>query len=388
MFGNDLYADCTVHVGLAESAESFRANRMLLARCSDVFAKLLFEQQTAESCVELHIQDCSSVAFRELLRSAHDLGPSISAQNFVDVFHLARAYEVEDLREAVSDWMLEALVDPAMALRALDAAQAKGIGPASDLECTSGDDISVLAPMLHDCLQTAALHCEDLLRTGDVIGCTVPTVSLLLQQDGLACDEEHLWMSLLQWAGQLADQSNIERLKSVTAFVRFNVMSSEFFVDHVVPSGALSQAEVVELLGARATGRPSRTFPDAHVHRRGNTVVRDASRGDESRREYLDEDEDGFLDESEDSGLDALDAADQLEQRIQACRLSASNSEGSAGGGGRASGGGSGRGGGYPASSEVARGPSERRRKLQTRASPNATPPLARKLKSGVRQSS
>eukprot|EP00929_Paragymnodinium_shiwhaense_P085016 TRINITY_DN45492_c0_g1_i3.p1 TRINITY_DN45492_c0_g1~~TRINITY_DN45492_c0_g1_i3.p1 ORF type:complete len:231 (-),score=60.36 TRINITY_DN45492_c0_g1_i3:61-753(-) len=123
MFKDERYADCTVRVGTAASSETFRTNRTLLARCSEVFGKMLFEQRPqADKDAEVHLPGCSAAAFRQLLRCAHDLEPAICEANFVEVFQLAQKYEVEELRDAVGDWMKMAAARPVTALRAIDAA--------------------------------------------------------------------------------------------------------------------------------------------------------------------------------------------------------------------------------------------------------------------------
>jgi len=96
--------------------------------------------------------------------------------------------------------------------------------------------------------------------------CSPPTVLLLVQQDNLCCEEERLWIALLAWGRQQGEQKS-NALKILAPYVRFNAMSSEFFVDSVVSSGVLEPSEVVELLSARTTGRPSKTFPGAHKPR-------------------------------------------------------------------------------------------------------------------------
>lgn len=277
MFDNERYADCTVRVGPAATCETFRANRTLLARCSDVFGKMFFEQRMQEECsAEVHIPDTTGEAFKELIRCSHDLEPEIHAINFVDVFRLAQKYDVEELRDAVIDWLKDSLAKPALALRALDAAEARGVtvragGAPAGGKAAAAEDVFLgdamedeLSRMLDSCLQTVVAQAEVLLDAGALFGCSAATVALLVQQENLCCDEEHLWCNLMHWA---EDQDGKETLRAVAPYVRFNIMSSEFFVDEVVPTGVLEPREVVELLSSRATGRPTASFPDALLHR-------------------------------------------------------------------------------------------------------------------------
>lgn len=298
MYGVDKFTDCTVCVGPAEASETFRANRVLLARCSDVLGHMLQK----ESSAEVRIPDCTGEAFKELVRCSYDIGPEIKATNFVDVFRLAQRYDVEDLREAVTDWIGNALANPALALRAVDAAQARGVttrrggapGSSSDDAGVSGNAARVeeeLFHMLEGCLHSAAMRAEGLLDDGALFGCSAATVSLLVQQENLCCDEEHLWCSLMHWAG---DQGGRDALRSVLPHVRFNIMSSDFFVDDVVPAGVLEPVEVMELLSSRATGRPTPSFPDAALPRRRSSACAARLPCAGSRWEALGEDDSSF----------------------------------------------------------------------------------------------
>eukprot|EP00927_Polykrikos_kofoidii_P065575 TRINITY_DN61311_c0_g1_i1.p1 TRINITY_DN61311_c0_g1~~TRINITY_DN61311_c0_g1_i1.p1 ORF type:complete len:472 (-),score=75.17 TRINITY_DN61311_c0_g1_i1:276-1691(-) len=256
MWDDERYSDCIVRVGPPGEEETFRANRTLLARCSEVFGKMLFEQAMLEERdSEVHISDCSTVAFTQMLRCSHDLDPEITEKNFVEVFQLARKYNVAELFDAVTYWMADAASSPTTALRALDAAGG-----------LSGSTIEEeVADMLDNCIQTVVSNFEALLEDTAFLSCTTTTMARLLCQEFLCCEEEHLWLSLLRWSEHQPEGN----LKLLTKHLRFNVMSPEFFVDRVVPVAVLEDKEVVELLCARATGRSSGIFQDADVPRCG-----------------------------------------------------------------------------------------------------------------------
>jgi len=277
MYDNEKYADCTIRVGPIGQCHAFYANRTLLARCSEVFGVMLFEQQMQEERnAEVHIPDCSESAFRELLRCAHDMEPDVDEANFVEIFHLARKYDVEELFDAVGDWMLEAAASPLLALKAVDAAQASGVTPQSLKRGGSSSSCAgpvsneeALEHMLDGCLRTVLLYPEVILETDGLHGLSLATMLLLVQQDGLSLCEEQLWWALLKWGQEVSVEDRTASLCELLPHLRFTVMSSEFFVDHVVPSGILQPTEVVDLLSARTTGRPARMFPQAHVQRTG-----------------------------------------------------------------------------------------------------------------------
>lgn len=255
MFGDERYTDCVIHAGAEGAVEIFRANRTLLARCSMVFGKMLFEQTMRERDGEIHIADCNGSAFRQLLRCSHDLEPEITEANFVEVFQLARKYDVEELLQAARDWMAIASTTPAAALRALDAA-----------ECHAGSTVEEeLAEVLNCCLQTVLSNGEALLDDSAFLECALPTMLRLLQQECFCCDEERLWLSLTRWVQRQPEGA----LRSVVPHVRFNVMSPEFFVDKVVPTAVLDDQQVVELLSARVTRRSTPSFPNADMPRCG-----------------------------------------------------------------------------------------------------------------------
>lgn len=255
MFGDERYTDCVVHAGPSDAVETFSANRTLLARCSPVFGKMLFEQRLIERNGEIFIEDCGGSAFRQLIRCSHDLEAEVSETNFVEVFQLARKYDVDELLQATRKWMDEAAACPVAALKALNAAE-RYIGSTVEEE---------LAAVLENCLQTVLSHGEALLEDDSFLSCSLPTMLRLLQQECFCCDEEHLWLALARWAPKHADGS----LKEVLPYVRFNVMSPEFFVDSVVPMSILDDGQVVELLSARATRRLAASFMNADMPRYG-----------------------------------------------------------------------------------------------------------------------
>eukprot|EP00927_Polykrikos_kofoidii_P045798 TRINITY_DN39920_c0_g1_i1.p1 TRINITY_DN39920_c0_g1~~TRINITY_DN39920_c0_g1_i1.p1 ORF type:complete len:465 (+),score=83.28 TRINITY_DN39920_c0_g1_i1:46-1440(+) len=278
------FADITVQIGgdtenSTSEATTFRANRTLLARCSEVLASDLFDQRSGdwERDSVIHLRDCSVAAFEELLRCAHDIEPDVTEDNFLEVFQLARKYEVEELLCAVVDYLLEAAASPAGALRVLEAAQRDNAlagltltAPAGADAGSGGEDGSgaispeqELVQLLHRCLDTVAWHFESLLDSGALVDCSSATVALLTRQEHLCCDEERLWTELLRWS----ERQELGALRDLAPHIRFNTMSSDFFVDRVVPSGALDSKEVVDLLSARTTGRPARSFPEADIPR-------------------------------------------------------------------------------------------------------------------------
>lgn len=280
MFNEERYCDLTVNVGLPnEKVECFRANRVLLARCSEVLGAILFGG-TEGSSKEVHLPNCSAAAFQEILRCAYDLGPEISEVNFVDVYRAARSYEIEELQEALAEWMTGVTNSPGMALRALNAAEARRKAGSAALQKPAAENASSahahnedddeeeeLDAMLGCCLQSILGHAEALITGGGLLGCEPSTVELLTKQDSLNCSEETLWLGLLQWG----ETQPAGSLRQLAAHVRFNVMSSNFFVDNVVPSGVLEPGEVVELLSARTTGRPAESFPSADKKRRAES---------------------------------------------------------------------------------------------------------------------
>jgi hypothetical protein len=256
MFKDDRYADCTVRVVHAESSEDFRVNRTILARSSDVLADIFFGQKPQkneeDAAEEAHCLEGTSAAFQELLRTAYDLEPDINERNFVDIFRMAQTYEVYDLLDAVDIWMVRTAVSPLPALRAMNHAI---------LTVSEGEE--ELNQMVGACLKTVASNLETLIDAEALLECSPPTLKLLVLQDYLRCDEEKLLLALVEWE-KLHDSG---MLQTIAPYMRYSVMSPEFFVDTVVPAGILQPGEVVELLSARTTSRPARGFPNAHLPR-------------------------------------------------------------------------------------------------------------------------
>eukprot|EP00928_Gymnodinium_smaydae_P039307 TRINITY_DN26871_c0_g2_i2.p1 TRINITY_DN26871_c0_g2~~TRINITY_DN26871_c0_g2_i2.p1 ORF type:complete len:383 (+),score=85.49 TRINITY_DN26871_c0_g2_i2:206-1354(+) len=258
---------------------------------------MLFAKPTqgdGERTAELHIQDASGRAFLELLRCAHDLEPEISEENFIDVFRVARKFDVQELHEAIALWMLEATRFPPLALRALDAAHARERGAAEGSEKVVDEE--ELEEMLEACLHTVTLHFESLLEERALEGISARTLELLVRRSDLNCDEERLWLALVAWEERNKTpvaEGEDSVLRRLAPYLRFNVMSPEFFVDRVVPSGILEPAQVVGLLSARATARPAAGFPEAHLQRgavlraRQWDVVRDEDSETDSATEVV-----------------------------------------------------------------------------------------------------
>lgn len=256
MFDNEQYTDCVICVGLNGTEETFRANKTLLARCSVVFGKMFFEQQMRESGGEVRIADCSVGAFKQLLRCSYDLPPELSEDNFVEVFQIARKYEVEELLMAAREWMALVVTCPSAAIRALDSAEAFA-GSTVEEE---------LAEVIEGCLRTVTFHGEAVLDDDALLDCGLPTMLRLLRQECFRCDEERLWLTLVRWAER---QPQKDALRMLVPYLRFNVMSPEFFVDRVVPEGVLDDTQVVELLCARITRRCAPSFSSADMPRCG-----------------------------------------------------------------------------------------------------------------------
>lgn len=254
MFNDEKFSDCVVQVGPVDGTkETFRVNRTVLARCSEVFGKMFFEDERRE---EVQIDDFSVPAFKELVRCAYDLIPEIHEENFAEVLRIARAYEVHELIEAVEDWMAAAELSPRLALRALDGAL--------NAESRSGIE-NDLDELIEICLNVVANNFENLLDHGVLKGCSPKALITLVQRDNLCCDEESLWLALVAW-DEIHQKPGV--LQSLAPYLRYNVMRPAFFVDSVVPVGVLQPNEVVELLSSRTTRRPAASFPCAHIPRR------------------------------------------------------------------------------------------------------------------------
>eukprot|EP00929_Paragymnodinium_shiwhaense_P108443 TRINITY_DN74767_c0_g1_i1.p1 TRINITY_DN74767_c0_g1~~TRINITY_DN74767_c0_g1_i1.p1 ORF type:complete len:447 (-),score=55.35 TRINITY_DN74767_c0_g1_i1:29-1369(-) len=259
MLWDDSFTDCVVLVDSARPSEARikkRANRTLLARCSDVLDEILFSQARPArndlTSAEFELAGCSEAAFRELQRCAYDIEPVIEDKNFVEVFRFSKKYMVDELSEAVLAFLDTAASSATFSLRVLDAALVAG---------AETDD--ELAPRLHACLSAAVQYGETLLESGALLTCAQATILTILQHEKFNCLEENLWHMLIQWQETRPPGA----LRQIVPYLRFNTMSPNFFVDTVVPSGVLEAKEVVELLSARTTGRPAPRFPQANVPR-------------------------------------------------------------------------------------------------------------------------
>lgn len=246
MLQDERYADCSVLVGQGDDTETFRVNRFALAQCSDVFGKMLFETPMRERSGEVTLRDTTPAAFREFLRCAHGLTPVISADNFVEVVKFAHMFVVPDLLELGDTWAKDVVSSPAKALELLDGAEAF-------IDSAIEENIGNI---LRECRDMLLARIEEVFTEKAFLNCGSPILQRLLAADELACDEEQLWSALVKRSMKNPDKP----LKEMVRLVRFNVMSPAFFVDEVIPTGALEPALAIEILSSFATKRPFKTL--------------------------------------------------------------------------------------------------------------------------------
>ena len=266
----DKEALCDVTFIAGPDQIEFRANRFLFAAISDVFQAMLYGSM-AESRPDstVLIPDIDADAFGVVRDFAYCKIPKINIKNVVAISQIAQKYQISTLSPVCNHHFASYLDEQSICTMINDAVNAH---------------LSVLISSCTNAIkERLGYHAENIIKSDGFLKMGVPAMSLFLQIDELRIKEEDLWRALLKWSGHRADSekeksvipfpensnsspkrrklndgsrdtnnnenhpSDMSALKAICPFIRFGLMSGEYFVRRVKPTGCLSDKEMLEI---------------------------------------------------------------------------------------------------------------------------------------------
>ena len=194
--------------------DSFYAHKFVLAKSSDVFRAMLFDNVWTEgACRELALNenpDCQNV-FDRFLRYMYSAEVSISISTAVGLLCLADKYQVSSLKDLCVKYMVENSRSPHFT-NALNWYQwAKALH---------------LPELLKQSARTIAWNCSEIIKSSDWLNMDVDFVVDVLNSSELVISNEFtLWQALSQW---LLHESHVSSLKEFAGkllpLIRFQQM--------------------------------------------------------------------------------------------------------------------------------------------------------------------
>ena len=192
--------------------------------------------------------------------------PKIKIKNVVDISQIAQKYQISTLSPVCNHHFASYLDEQSICTMLDDAVNAH---------------LSVLMSSCTNAIkERLGYHAENIIKTDGFLKMGVPAMSLFLQIDQLRIKEEDLWRALLKWAGHRAEsekeisvipfpensnsspkrrklndgsrdnedtKSDKDALKAICSFILFGLMSGEYSVRRVKPTGCLSDKEMLEI---------------------------------------------------------------------------------------------------------------------------------------------
>ena len=269
----DKEALCDVTFIVGADQIEFRANRFVFAAISDVFQAMLYGSM-AESRPDstVLIPDIDADAFGVVRDFAYCKIPKINIKNVVAIAQIAQKYQISTLSPVCNHHFASYLNEESICTMLNDTVNAH---------------LSVLISSCTNAIkERLGYYAENIIKSDGFLKMGVPAMSLFLQIDQLRIKEEDLWRALLKWSDHRAesekeksvipfpensdsspkrrklndgsrDNSNKEDnvsgasyesiLKAICPFIRFGLMSGEYFVRRVKPTGCLSDKEMLEI---------------------------------------------------------------------------------------------------------------------------------------------
>jgi len=221
----------------------FKCNATPLSIVSSVFFDILFNQTNQRKSLakngftQVVLPNITPKGFAALLRYAISADSEVSPDNVVEVIHAAGVFRVRVMYK--------------LALKYLSYL----------LEMNSKEYfLSYLEKASKLGLQVVVSHCMESVKSLEEVkgflwskefgSFPAEFVSNLLSCNDLAIKEEDLWDCVVNWAEVQAKINNNDRLqilKKVYHKVRFPLMTAKYFSAKVVPTGVLTQKEILDL---------------------------------------------------------------------------------------------------------------------------------------------
>jgi len=221
---------------IGAEGQEFKCNGTALAIVSPKIRELLFSK--SKQCkTQVVLPTITPAGFAIVVRSAFALDPKISPENVVEAIHAAAECEVEVLHKLAMEYMSNILSNYPEDYLVVFLEQANQFG------------LRVVVSMCMKSLEGFG-GVKHFLSTKQFTEFPPEFVSLLLSCDELSIEEEDLWECILNWAKKQAERKNKEivvMLKLVYHKMRFPLMSTKYFSSAVVPTGVLSQQEMINL---------------------------------------------------------------------------------------------------------------------------------------------
>jgi len=222
-------------IGIGEDAKEFKCNASVLAVISPVFRDTLLGKIKKGTPIKL--PNISPVGFAALVRFAFSFDPEIGQDNVIEVIHAAKELEVTIIYELALKYlstMLEGHFDVFFI-------------PYIELATKY-----CLGEVVKKCLDSLVLMggIRDFLKSKKFSEFAPEFVNLLLSRDELAVGESHVWDAVQAWAKVQSGKHKTdikEELQKVYHNVRFPLMTTKDFSCHVVPTGVLTQKEMLDV---------------------------------------------------------------------------------------------------------------------------------------------
>ena len=236
MFDNELMSDASFTCG--ESRRIFHAHKYVLATSSAVFYAM-FYGDLAQKESPVHMADAGEESFNEFLRFLYTDDCKITAENAIGVMYLAKKYLISSLAEKCCKVLKASIASDNVFLVLEQAIQFDE----KDLETKCW---AIVSKNTLECTNSEAF-------------CNIGSHTLytLLKRDTLAIAEVDLFKAVLKWTDYECARRgvNIEDDKMARRRVlgdgvyeiRFLEMSEKEFATNTIPTGILTDAEVVAM---------------------------------------------------------------------------------------------------------------------------------------------
>lgn len=192
----------------------FFAHKFVLAKSSDVFMKMLYEQPWSQNVTEevelMEAPECQAV-FDKFLRYLYTAEVSINITSAVGILCLSDKYNVTSLKELCVNYMADNSKSP----RVRNALNWYPWAKALHLE-----------KLIQQCTKTITWNTTDIISSSDWVHMELEFITDLLQNSELVIQNEFkLWEALTAW---LVDESRVidlqKNAKKLLPFIRFPQM--------------------------------------------------------------------------------------------------------------------------------------------------------------------
>lgn len=243
LVGEDTFADIYFIVGEGKEQRSIPAHRMILAANSDVFEAMLYpslfdekeQKQTPDEIPEIFINDVCPFAFRTMLRCVYSDNPDINADEFANVYYIAKKFQLEGLRLVCQDFLK--------------------IGITVDNVCVLYATTQKLKNVQTTALTFIVDQADAVFKTMGFQNLNTDCIKQILANDQLAIEEIAIFNALIKWSDAECQRQGIKNssenkqhiLKNIVPLVRFPVMQIENVANFVSPTGVLLNHQLLEI---------------------------------------------------------------------------------------------------------------------------------------------